>query len=436
MAAVGISLVIIFSSALGFLRSRQISLPLERLRYAADRLRKGDLTTPVVIRTDIYEAARMAHALDDARSALHYSLAQLRLEKAWSEHLLEAIAEGILTFDRRGQITYFSPGAGRITGWQASQVLGRTIDEVFLTPAESARFSKSIPVSGGRQKVVVLLEGGRRATLAVTGAQLAPPGSGKASTVLVLRDVSDEEAIRSLLGEFLANIAHEFRTPLSALAASIELLQDQSPDLNPDELQELLDSIHLGVLNLQTLIDNLLEGANIETGHFRVYPRQSDLAEIVAEVVTTMTPLANKYRQSIRVDSAEFLPDIEVDPRRVEQVMVNLISNAIKWGPPGGVIGLSVEVESKWIRVSVSDQGPGIPEGTRGDLFRRFDRTQAKTPRAEHGAGLGLSVVKTIVEAHGGSVGENNLAEGGAVFWFTLPIQSSAEMNETIGIES
>jgi signal transduction histidine kinase len=239
---------------------------------------------------------------------------------------------------------------------------------------------------------------------------------------LVLRDISNEEVMRRLLGEFLANISHEFRTPLAAQAASIELMLDQLPDLNQAELRELMTSVQLGVLDLQTLIDNLLEGASIETGRFKVSPRAADLNEIVTKSMETMEPLAKKYGQMMQARFDGEIPQVLADWRRTGQVLVNLLSNAIKNGPAGGLIEISVSLEQDNARVSVADQGPGIPPDELPNLFIRFVRLEQVNRRAEHGAGLGLSVVKAIVEAQGGSVGVQNRESGGALFWFTIPL--------------
>jgi PAS domain S-box-containing protein len=416
--------VAVLGSAFGVLRARRISRPLAQLRTRARALRKGDLHTPVTVQTHLREVAQVAYALEDARVALQHTLEELRKEKAWTDHLLESVVEGILTLDQHGRITFFSQGAERITGWEQAQVIGRSCDEIFRPVEGSEQFSQLLPPPGGRQKVVVTVRSGRPATLAITGASLAPPEAIKARVVLVMRDVSDEEAIRRLLGDFLANISHEFRTPLSALAASIELLLDQLPDLSQDELGELLGSLRLGTFSLQTLIDNLLEGASIETGRFRVYPRSSDLASITQEAAHLMQPLLDKYGQSLTLSLPDNLPPVQADPRRTSQVLVNLLSNAIKWGPPGAEIVLAVAPLEHELQVTIADQGPGIPPEHQPVLFRRFVHVDSGSGRAEYGAGLGLSVVKAIVEAQGGRVGVTDRPGGGAVFWFTLPVAS------------
>ena len=413
----------LLGALLGVWRARQFIHPLEKLRDAAQALRSGDLYTPVAVHTRMREAAQVGFALEDARVALYHGLAQLRQEKEWSEHLLASVVEGIVTIDRRGRITYFSHGAERITGCKQEQVIGHAIDTVFRLAGEDIPFSRRIPSPGGMQKVTLQLPDGRQVTLAITGSRLAPPETGKAGVALVLRDVSDEEAIRKLLGDFLANITHEFRTPLAAQAASIEMLVDQLPDLSQAEVRELLGSVHLGVLSLQTLIDNLLEGASIETGQFRVSAHPADLEEILSNAATVIRPLAEKYRQHVRLEYPDEIPSVQVDARRTGQVLVNLLSNAIKWGPSNGEIRISVvTLPGSFVQVSVADQGPGLPDSGQDELFQRFTHLLVDSGRAGHGAGLGLSVVKAIVEAQGGQVGARNHPEGGAIFWFTVPV--------------
>jgi two-component system phosphate regulon sensor histidine kinase PhoR len=409
-------------SILGVILARRIGGPLGRLTKTAAEMSQGNLDSPVLVETSVQEVAFVAQALESARVDLQHTLSHLREEKAWTDHLLEAIVEGIVTLDRDDRITFFSHGAERITGWSRDQVQNRPCDQFFRSVEADEPFSQLVPAPGRKHKIVVEMAGGRQATLAVTGARLTPPEGGEAEVALVFRDVSEEEAVHRLLGHFLANIAHEFRTPLSALAASTELLMDRTSELSPDELQELLASLHLGVVGLQTLVDNLLESASIEAGRFRVYPRPSDLGEIIAEAMRTMQPLLDKRDQRMVVELPAAIPVVQADPRRTVQVLVNLLSNASKYGPDHAEIIVGVSTSDHWTRVTVADRGPGIPPEYRKILFRRFVPPSPSTDDAQYGTGLGLSVVGAIVEAHGGQVGVDDRRSGGSVFWFTLPM--------------
>jgi PAS domain S-box-containing protein len=411
------------ASLLGIFLARRIGQPLTHLAGAADAMSEGDLTSPLAVEARVREVALLARALEGARIDLHRTLAELSREKAWTDHLLEAIVEGIVTLDHQGRITFFSHGAERITGWRRDQVMGQTCDQIFKPTETEDSFSQLVPVPGRRQKIPVEMHDGREAILAVTGARLLPPDGGDAQVALVFRDVSEAEAVHRLLGHFLANVAHEFRTPLSALAASVELLLDQAPDLSDAELSELLISLHLGVLGLQTLIDNLLESASIEAGHFRVHPRPSSLGDIIVEAVRTMQPLLDKHGQRLVVELPVAVPTVRADSRRTVQVLVNLLSNASRYGPDDTEIEISAAVRRDWVRVSMADSGPGVPPEYRQDLFRRFAQPGLGNNHAQVGAGLGLSVVKAVVEAHGGEVGIDDREGGGSVFWFTLPVE-------------
>jgi len=414
--------VSIIGSLLGIFISRRISLPLVRLAKAAETFSRGDLQEPVNTDANILEVAQVATALESARTDLLKTLTTLQSERDWSKHLLASIVEGIITLDGEGQITFFSRGAERITGWSRHEVIGKPCEAFFQLADRQKTFSKAIPAPGQRGKADVLLADGSVASLAITRAELAPSDATKAEIALVFRDISEEEAMHRILGHFLANVAHEFRTPLAALGASIELLLDQAADLNPDELHELLISLHLGALGLQTLVDNLLESASLEAGHFHVSPRAADLGAIVAEAVETMQPLLSKYEQTLMVELPMQIPIIWADPRRTVQVLVNLLGNASKYGPPEAKIQLRVEVTNHEARVSVADQGPGIPADGRAEIFRRFVYPEGKSDHSQAGAGLGLSVVKAIIEAHDGQVGVDDRPGGGAIFWFTLPV--------------
>jgi signal transduction histidine kinase len=258
--------------------------------------------------------------------------------------------------------------------------------------------------------------------LSISKSKLAPPDAGSANRALVIRDVSNEEYIHRLLGDFMANITHEFRTPLAALEASSELLLDNLDSLSRAELEELLVSLNLGIMNLQTLIDNLIEAASIEAGRFKVSLQPASFERILREAVDVIQPLAEKYSLRLVSQPVEQPIVVMADQRRTVQALVNLLSNAVKHSPEEGVVQIKHAVMETHLRVEVLDEGSGVPAGQRGNLFRRFAHLDTANERARQGAGLGLSVVREIMEAQQGEVGIIDLPEGGTSFWFTLPL--------------
>ena len=301
-------------------------------------------------------------------------------------------------------------------GREVQEMVGNTLRTVIPSMAENSFQTDTISFFPDQ---------GHEIILAVTSTCLE--GIPPHKRVLVLRDITASQASHQMQTYFLANITHEFRTPLSALKASIELLLDSLGETPQAELERLLRSIHYSVAGLQTLIDNLLESASIESGHFRIKPKEARLDEVIGEAVHVMTPLLQRRKQGLQIEMDWSLPPFSLDPTRITQVIVNLLSNASKYSPTGKEIRVKVSPSTEnLILVSVVDQGPGLSPRDRKNLFKKFVRVRDSTGE-QFGVGLGLSVVKTIVEAHGGTVGVDDNPVGGSIFWFTLPMETITE---------
>jgi PAS domain S-box-containing protein len=418
----GLIFVVLIASALGVWLSERISQPIVRLADAAAKFRQGNLDAPISVQSSAWEIDQLANTLEDGRIALRHSLQQLQAEKAWIEHLLNSIIEGMLTLDHENRITFASAGLTKITGAEPDQLLDQPIDAVFLALDGEMEFSSQLPAAGQQRRISVRLKDGQERLLSVSKSKLVPPEASSSNRALVIRDVSNEEYIHRLLGDFMANITHEFRTPLAALEASSELLLDNLQNLSKSELEELLISLNLGIINLQTLIDNLIEAASIEAGRFKVSLQPVPFDQILEEAINIIKPLANKY--SLTLDAQPVVHPIVVmaDQRRTVQALVNLLSNAVKHSPERGSIQIHHSLVDKHLRVDVVDEGSGVPLGQRSNLFRRFAHLDTSNERARQGAGLGLSVVKEIVQAQQGEVGIAERPNGGTSFWFTVPL--------------
>lgn len=415
-------LIAFVGAALGIVYARRLAAPLERLTAAAQNISAGDLETPIPNLQETEEVATLAAALEEGRASTYRALRALAQSNEWSETLIRSIVEGIVTFDADYRVDFFSEGAERITGWSQAEARGRPLDDLFRLADDGPSFSSELPQPGKKRQIAVLDRHSQSMVLAVTSARPVPPSGSDVHSAIVLRDITEEQAIQNLRSYFLANISHEFRTPLSALKASVELLLDEFDTLSTANLRELLNSLNRSVTGLQTLIDNLLESAKIEAGHFRIRRCLMDLTEVAGDAIHMTAPLLDRRRQKLAVNLPMHLRPINADPTRLTQVMVNLLSNASKYSPVGAGIGLSVEqIDETLLRVSVSDEGPGIQPEKHASLFQRFVRLDADN-EGQYGVGLGLWVVKVIVEEHQGEVGVEQRPGGGSIFWFTLPL--------------
>ena len=239
-----------------------------------------------------------------------------------------------------------------------------------------------------------------------------------------MNHASESADFQRLHTYFLANVSHEFKTPLASLNASLELLLDELDELSPSEQRELLRSVQLSVGSLQTLVNNLLESTTIEAGQFTIYQHPVAINAVLAEAVRIMQPLLDRRQQALVLTQPFRLPTIQADSVRLIQMLVNLLSNASKYSPLGQKIDLGIDVIGDNLLIAVADRGPGVPEAERSDVFQHFVRL-AMENSDQYGAGLGLSVVKHIVEGHRGTINIDDRPGGGAIFWITLPMKGA-----------
>jgi signal transduction histidine kinase len=402
---------------------RRLSRPLRALTGAAARIGAGDLDTPVLLAPGA-EIGTLASTLEDMRARLLGLTADLRREQAEAQAIVTGIVEGVFAVDHERRIRYLNPQAAALLGVDEAGAIGRFCGDVLrpqgpggVRPCEErcpivhARFR-----GGARATEHLLLSDGRRRTVVITS---APGAEGR--QVQVLRDETEVEAARRLRDAVLANISHEFKTPLSAQLASIELLLDQLHDLSTDQIGHLVLALQRGTLRLTQLIDNLLESARIEAGRDEIRRQPVALDEVIEDALELTRPLLDQREQTAIVDLPFPLPPVAGDALRLTQVFVNLLANANKFAPAGSTIQVGGQVGVASVMLWVEDEGPGLPPDAGPALFGRFVRAGAEEP-AQSGVGLGLWLVKSIVERHCGRV--DAIGNGGGLrMCVTLPLE-------------
>jgi len=232
----------------------------------------------------------------------------------------------------------------------------------------------------------------------------------------------------------LATIAHELRTPLSALETASELLERDFELLDEQQIRTIVSGIHRRTLWMRSLMENLFTSVAIREGRLRIVPRPIDVVDTVREVESIVRPLLVRKQQTLSIVAPPTYSLVEGDEHRISQVLLNLLSNANKYADAGTVIEVAVAMRRGGaVRVSVSDHGPGLPAGATRRAFRAYDRAGRV---GGEGLGIGLWVVASIVQAHGGRVGTYNRASGGATFWFELRPMNAAPNAKSVGVEN
>ena len=404
------------AAAVNFVIGRRLSRTLQRLAMDAARIGYGDLAAPIrapIAAASGAEIGALAAALEEMRARLLSLTAGLRRRQAEADAILTGIVEGVFAVDRERRIRYLNPQAAALLGIDIAAAAGRFCGDVLnpqlpnggrpcedQCPIVHARFR-----AGARATEYLLLPNGERRTVVITS---APPGGDHAPShslrqVQVLRDETELEATRRLRDAVLANVSHEFRTPLSAQLASIELLLDQLPELTVDQTAALVVSLQQGTLRLTQLIDNLLESVRLEAGQVSIRRHPVSLDEVIEAAVELVRPLHDQRGQTVLVELPYPFPRVCGDATRLTQVIVNLLANANKYAPAGSTIWVGGAVGGATVAIWVEDSGPGLPDLPEPALFAPFFRSSPEEPETA-GAGLGLWIVKSIVERHGGRV--------------------------------
>jgi signal transduction histidine kinase len=402
---------------------KQVADPVRALTDAAARLGHGDFSTSIPA-DGAAEVGVLSRTMEDMRRNLVDLTGTLRQREAEAQAVLNGVVEGVFAVDKSRTITYLNPQAARMLHLQPQDAIGKFCGDIFKPCKVNGErpCERNCPILHAREgdsaRAVELLEfaeGPPRSTIITSAA----PVDGL--QVQVIRDETDLEAVRRARDSVLANISHEFRTPLAAQLASIELLREGLESMTNTQRRELVMSLERGTHRLTRLIDNLLESVRIESGQLAIRRQSLTVADLIEDASALLGTLFELRKQQLVIDLPEELPEIEGDGPRLTQVFVNLLANANKYAPENSTVRVGAGTSSENVVVWVEDEGAGVPESAQGSIFDRFSRGKSDEPEPG-GLGLGLWIVKSIVERHGGSVGAERTHEGRTRFSVTLPV--------------
>ena len=415
-----------FAVLAGTILTRRVVGPVKALTDSAVRIGRGDFSASIPP-GGAAEVGALARTMEDMRRNLLELTGTLRRREAEAQAVLSGIVEGVYAVDEQRNIRYLNAQAARLLRIQPEEALGRFCGDVLQPLAEDGRrpCDHRCPIlmaraDGNAQCVERLQRGGETRTAVVTSSGLA-----EGLQVQVIRDETELEAVRRARDSVLANISHEFRTPLAAQLASIELLLDNLETMPPGQRRELTESLQRGTLRLTQLIDNLLESVRIESGQLAIRRQSVDLTEVIEDARTLVGSLLALRRQPLEISLPEELPAVEGDKHRLTQVFVNLLANASKFAPEGSTVRIGCASDEGHLAAWVEDEGQG-PASPAGDgLFAPFRRGPEHEPEPG-GLGLGLWIVRSIVERHGGTIGVERTEEGRTRFTMILPVEVTA----------
>ncbi|HEX4973147.1 MAG TPA: ATP-binding protein [Steroidobacteraceae bacterium] len=407
----------------GVILGQQVTGPLGTLSDAVERLGQGDFSTSIPV-GGTQEVGKLASTIQNMRDNLVQLTTDLRRREAEAQAVLDGIVEGVYAVDKSRVIRYLNPQAARLLGVQSHEAIGRFCGDVLKPCLENGErpCETRCPIMRAR------LEGNAQATEQLNLRDGAPRTTIITSAapvdelqVQVIRDETELEGVRRARDSVLVNISHEFRTPLAAQLASIELLREGIETMSREQQKELVFSLERGTLRLTRLIDNLLESVRIESGQLGIRHQNVSLAEVIEDADALIGALLNQRRQRLELEFPEDLPPVDGDGPRLTQVFVNLLANASKFAPEGSAVRVGASHANGIVTAWVEDEGPGVPELENGSIFERFSRGPGEEPEPG-GLGLGLWIVKSIIERHSGAIAARRTPAGKTRFEVQLRV--------------
>ena len=320
-----------------------------------------------------------------------------------------ALTDGILLTDTTGRVASANPAAFRILGEE--KLLGQVFEELLLISGATTVEQ----TDGHLVRRAWFPREERMGVLEIVSTPL--PGNRAAHTV---RDVTAQAELLRLKEEFLMEVAHELRTPISALIASLDLVVEDVLTMPREELERLAGTLRRSGLRLEHLVENLLDAGSIEAGTFQVRAGPSSLRHALSEALAFVQPMLESKGQRLTTVLPPDADRVMADERRTTQVFANLITNASRYAPEGTEVTVRAATADGFVRVTVADEGPGIPADEQNRLFQRFFRSRQVREQAG-GLGLGLAICRAIVHAQGGDIAIESEPGRGTSVHFTLP---------------
>jgi two-component system phosphate regulon sensor histidine kinase PhoR len=403
---------------LAFFIAQRTALPVRRLTQVAERLAEGDLGARL-FPTTRDEVGQLTQAFNRMGEQLRDKVTTLAAEQGRLAAVLEHMADGVIITDETGQVQLINPAAAGLLNTDGDQALGRTFAQVVHHHQLIELWQRCRELGTEQVEAVELSYRSLFLQAIVT-----PFRDGSAEGYLViLQDLTPIRRLETVRRDFISNISHELRTPLAGLKALVDTLRDGAMQ-DPPAARRFLDRMDTEVDALTQIVQELLELSRIESGQVPLRLAPVSVNDVILSPIDRLVPQAERAGLRVSVDVPPGLPPVRADAERVQQVVTNLVHNAIKFTPPGGQVTVLAEQGEEGVVVSVRDSGVGIPADDLPRIFERFYKSDRA--RSGGGSGLGLAIAKHIIQGHGGRIWVKSVEGEGSTFHFSLRIVDEA----------
>jgi len=416
--------IVLLTAWLSYFVARRISQPLEEMRAGAERFASGELGHKLRV-PSTQEFGATAAAMNSMAAQLNDRINAVVRQRNELEAVLSSMVEGVLAVDTDERVININHAAAELIGVKPEEAVGRTLQEVARN-AELQQFVADALVSPISIESDIVLHGASQKILQAHGAVLRDSNSNAIGALVVLNDITRLRKLENIRRDFVANVSHELKTPITSIKGYVETLLDSPPD-TPEETRRFLEIIVKHSDRLHNIIEDLLTLSRLEEEdeeRRRIALEDTSLRGVLNGAIQVCAAKAESKTISILLQCDENL-SIRVNPPLLEQALVNLIDNALKYTDAEGTVTVSGRRGNGGVVVEVRDTGSGIPKEHLTRIFERFYRVDKARSRKAGGTGLGLAIVKHIAQAHGGSVSVESTPGKGSAFFIHIPLTAT-----------
>ncbi|MBU5431183.1 ATP-binding protein [Intestinimonas sp. MSJ-38] len=398
---------------LSFILARTITNPVQRLTRTAQRIAAGDFSQqPQAESAD--EIGNLTRTFGEMAKVLENTLAEVNGERNKLSTLFTYMADGVVAFDKSGHILHMNPAAQQMLGMEFGPEL------IYTQVFPNLNVEESDLGEGGRY--IEIDYAANKRILKILLAMFGTAEDENSGIMAVLHDITEQKKLDSSRREFVANVSHELRTPLTNVKGYTETLLDAGDELDGETRRNFLQVIYNESDRMTHIVKDLLTLSQLDYGKMDMEMSPIPVKLIVQNIASAMLIEARGQGLTLETKLEEPLPLILADRNRMEQVIANIVSNAIKYNRPGGTVTLSAFSQEDKVVIKVQDTGIGIPQEDIPRLFERFYRVDKARSRERGGTGLGLAIAKEIVEQHQGTIGVESQLDAGTTVTITLPV--------------
>lgn len=416
---VGAAIVGVLFAVVALILSRRISRPLEDMRRLAERLAQGELDARVPM-PDCQETVALARALNQMAAQLGERMRIISEQRHTQGAVFTSMVEGVLAVDREERLLHLNPAAARMLGITLEQARGRSIQETIRHP-ELQKFIDAALAQSGVLEDEIVLYGNEDRFIQLHGTALTDAAGANIGALVVLNDITRLKRLETIRRDFVANVSHELKTPITALKGGVETLTGTIPAELPDG-RRFIALMARQVDRLAALVEDLLRLSQVEfdTERGRILLESGSVADVLRSAVQSFKEPAEQKKTVLTVECPDDLT-APINAALLEQAVGNLIDNAIKYSGDGTRVMVSGTLSGDAVEIRVADQGPGIEKKHLPRIFERFYRVDQARSRALGGTGLGLAIVKHIALAHRGTAGVASTPGQGSIFTIRIP---------------